>query len=171
MDERKDQIAAAVGGLLEDDEMYLVSQKDGRVHVSEHSGAPTASLAAEDPELYGYLATLTSDLDGVTGCGYMLLWLGIAIGACFAADRFTPEPNDWRAYSAILSVCLYVWNWTDDVLTMRVYRANRDDVRDRLHRAGMSRERAIGLMGDDGEVDTASKYLKKDKGFEFTAIA
>ncbi len=167
MNERNQQIEAALRDLLEDGDRLVVSRSGDRIAVAEHDPSESSSLAAHDAEFYGYCATLTSQLDSATGCGYMVLWIAITLGGCFALDVYAPDFAGWKVYITIIGVCLWAWNASDDVFTMRVYRSKRDELRDRLHRAGLSRELAIGLMGDDGEVDTLAKYLKKDDALDY----
>jgi len=163
MDDRKDRIADAVRGLLDDGESVVVARNNGQTTVVGGAGDKTASLAGRDAEFYGYCATLNEDLDGATGCLWMVACLLFALGASYAVEMFLPEYSDWRAYTALVVLTGIVWDKSDDFLTMRVYRAARSELRDRMSVSGLSQYELIGMLGDDGNVDTLAKYLKKDR--------
>ena len=168
--QRSQQVAAAVEGILQDGDEFVVHRSDQHVTVTTRDRAELPGLADTHPELYGQLLEIGAHLlKGQGGLGPVLYVIALLFCAAtqmgWYRDLFgVPVENlqSFWLYMLILSVPFLI---NARISTIRVwlnYRRRRREILEAIRSADLTRRYVLAKIQATPDLRALARQLKLD---------
>lgn len=170
-EDRARHVAAALDGILEPGDEYLVRRIGDQIEVVRAEDKGAGSLAATYPELYGRLLQLNQELDSA-GNGLIGILLVGVIGLCVAThmqwlDRWLQidlqSLRSFWVYGAALVGALLLGGYLAIVKQWYLYRRRRYPLLECIHSAGFFRRTLLARIEKDKSLKEVAGQLRADR--------
>ena len=178
--ERQQEIARSLEGILVEGEKFVVDCGGGRIDVQGIEEAIFRPLAEEKPELYGHLVAVSEILSDA-GSNFVLFPMMTVAAICLTIhmkwiDTILGVDVDkvrsiW-VYAIALTACFFVCGQIALWVEALVYRRYRADLIRAIREAGLSRWHLLARISKDEDMSNIVDKLKtdwrewSDSGFE-----
>jgi len=168
--DRQEEIAESLEGLLVDGERFVVDCHDGRVDLQSIEEANLKPLAEEKPELYGHLLAVSEALSDA-GSSFVLFAMITVAGICLAIhmdwiDTFLNVDvqkiqSPW-VYAFVLIACFFASGQIALWIEASAYRRHRGEVIRAVRDAGLTRWHLLARISQDEDLSNLVEKLKTD---------
>jgi len=168
--ERRSRIAAALEGVLEKGDAFLVRRAGDRIDVTRRNPGESPPLDEAHPELYGHLLQVSEEL---SDAGSNLVWMGVAAvaGICLAihmqwlnsvlgidAERLR---SLW-VYGFVMVVAFFFFGFVSEQMERRIYARRRGELMRTIRQAGFTARTLLARIAKQEDLKNVADKLKTD---------
>lgn len=168
--DRTARIAAALEGILETGDAFLVRRAADRIEVTRPEPEEPPPLDKAHPELYGHLLQVSEEL---SDAGSSLVWIGLAAvaGICLAIHMQWLDSvlgidaqrlRSFWVYGFAMVVGLLSFGSLSGVMERRVYAQRRAGLMASIRQAGFTPRTLLARIEKDEDLDDVATKLKTD---------
>ena len=168
--ERSARIIAALEGILEPGEEFLVRRINDRIEVIPRQEAEENAVRESHPELYGHLLEVNEQ---ISNAGSGTIWVGMLLVASFCVavhmqwlDRLigidTSLFRSLWVYGVVVLAGFVLMLWLINRMEARVYAYHREHLLGSISETGLTRRTLLAQVQDDKNVENVAEKLKND---------
>ncbi|MEM7165637.1 MAG: hypothetical protein AAF581_09235 [Planctomycetota bacterium] len=173
-EQRRQQVRDAVEPILEEGDTMLVGMDEGDVYADEADeweGRPSP-LRESNPDLYGRLARVSTQIDEVFGCGALGIAPAVLFVSLLVVDVICAGSEELATYSKSIGAIAYIGTffigfWISMAISQwferRTFRRSRDELIRAIRSSGLSLNEVIAQTEGDNRLDEVTKELKRDR--------
>ena len=168
--ERANGIAAALEGVLEEGDAFLVRRTPERIEVTRPEPEESPPLDEAHPELYGHLLQVSEELSDA-GCN--LVWMGLAAvaGICLAIHMQwldnvlgidVERLRSLWVYGFAIVVTFFLCGYFAEQMEQRVYARRRGELMRTIREAGFTARTLLARIAKREDLKDVADQLKTD---------
>ena len=168
--DRASRIAAALNGILETGDEFLVRRTAERIEVARPEPEESPPLDKAHPELYGHLLQVSEELSDA-GCNLILMGVAAVAGICLAihmqwldsvlgidAERLR---SLW-VYGFAMVVAFFFSGFVSEQMERRVYARRRGELMRTIRQAGFTARTLLARIAKQEDLKDVAGKLKTD---------